>query len=102
MTRGIDTTEADGLALIAVRGKALSPGCYLARRKTWGPEAASHMVFVCTLDDGERTRRGVFQVGSVEPEDLRPWVFRSRLMGLEHLTPVRPPHPRVQLAELVH
>lgn len=102
MGRAINPNEADGLGFVPVRGKALTPGYYVGRRRTWGPEAAWHVVFVYTLDEGGTTRRGVFQVGSTEPEDPRDWVIRSRVIGLEDLPPVLPPHPRVQLAEIVH
>lgn len=94
--------SADGLSFIPVRGRALSHGYHLARRRTWAADKSWHLVFVYVLEDESGVRRGVYQVGSREPEDPRDWVFRSRLMGLEHLPPVLPPHPRVESADIVH
>ena len=102
MSRHIMDASADGLTFIPVRGRALSPGYYLARRKSWAPDYGWQVVFVYALEDAGRTKLGVFQLGSEEPETPRIWVFRSRLMGLEHLPAVLPQHPRVQLAEIVH
>lgn len=96
------SAPADGLAFIPVRGRALSHGYYLARRRSWSEDSAWAIVFVYELEDEGRTRLGVFQTGSEEPDDPRQWVFRSRLMGLCDLPTVLPPHPRVQLADIVH
>lgn len=102
MGRAIDMTSADGLAFVAVRGRALTEGFYLARRRTWAAEHGWRIVYVFELENDGRTLHGVFQVGADEPEDPRKWLFRSRLMGLEHLPANPPPHPRVQLADVVH
>ncbi|MDP4022328.1 hypothetical protein Q8W71_06815 [Methylobacterium sp. NEAU 140] len=96
------TEGADGLNIIAVRGRALSHGYYVARRRTWGPDKSWHIVFVFLLEDETGTKRGVFQAGSTEPDHPKHWIFRSRILGLEDLPAFLPPHPRVQLAELVH
>lgn len=95
-------TADDGLSFVPVRGRALSGGFYIARRRTWSADRSWHVVYVYALDDEGRTRLGVFQAGSEKPDDPRQWVFRSRLMGLGDLPAVLPPHPRVQIADVVH
>lgn len=102
MGRAIDTTSADGLSFIAVRGRALTEGFYVARRKSWADQYGWRIVYVYALEVEGRTKLGVFQVGADEPDNPRKWVFRSRLMGLEHLPASLPSHPRVQMADIVH
>lgn len=102
MGQRITDAIADGLEFIPLRGRALIEGFYVARKKAWSADYGWRVVYVAEMDDGERMRLGVYQVASDEPENPRQWVFRSRLMGLEQLPASLPPHPRVQLAEIVH
>lgn len=89
---------ADGLSFTPIRGRALSRGYYVARRRTWAAEYSWQVVFVYALDD-DRTKLGVFQVGSEEPENPLNWVFRSRLTGLEHMPSFLP--PRAKMTEAI-
>jgi hypothetical protein len=96
------TISADGLSFVPIRGRALSHGYYVGRRRTWAADAAWHLVFVYALEDETGTTLGVFQAGSDRPDDPAQWVFRSRVVGLEHLPAILPPHPRVALATIAH
>ncbi|TXN71740.1 hypothetical protein [Methylobacterium sp. WL6] len=97
-----NTIPADGLSFVPIRGRALSHGYHVARRRNWAADAAWHLVYLYVLEDEAGTTRGVFQAGSTEPDDPDEWIFRSRVVGLEHLPATLPPHPRVPLALVVH
>lgn len=83
-----------------VRGRRVPPGWYIARRRDWSADARWSVVGVMHVHDGGATRTGVYQVGSADPEATANWRFLYRLLAIESLPAIPPPHPRIELADV--
>jgi hypothetical protein len=91
----------DGIQIVPARKGRITPGYYLARRKSWLRTRPWAIVSVTALQDGKEETVVVWQFQG-EPEATRHWRFRSKIIGCEKIPSNAPAFPRVEEAVVLH